>query len=215
MTKHKTQAGRIIGGTIFLMIGLTAPFDSGALVDNLATGVVTLVIAFFIFPKNIRAWFLSLFHQRQNAPAQPPKLNADQTDFVTYELQKIDQLSATNFTNYFKLLLTKLDYTHLVVVPAVQLQATHKNLTYTFYCDISNSPFSAQDVTNCLQQAAPAAGQGVLVTNQMATPHAIEVAQARHYQIWDRSTLAELLADSTVNVSNATLAHDLENWADF
>lgn len=215
MKKNKTHAGRIIVGTIFLMVGLTAPFDSGPLSDNLAAGVVALVMAYFIFPKNIRAWFLGLFHQRQPAPAQPQKLNADQTDFVTYELQKVDQLSATNFTNYFKLLLTKLGYEHLVVIPAVQLQATHKNLTYTFYCDISNSPFSAQDVNACLQQAAPAVGQGILVTNQMATPHAIEAAQARHYQIWDRSALAELLADSTVNVSNATLAHDLENWADF
>lgn len=213
MTKYKTHAGRIIGGTIFLMIGLTAPFDSGSLSDNLAMGIITLVIAYFIFPKNIRSWFLGLFHHRTTAVTKPVQLSADQADFVTYELQKIDQLSASNFTNYLKLLLTKLGYTQLTVLPAVQLQATYQTLTYTFYCDVSTSPFSAQDVKHCLQQAAPAIGQGVLVTNQTATPHALETAQAQHYQIWDRSTLAELLADNAVKTPVSH--HDLENWADF
>lgn len=64
---YKTTAFRTITGTIFLLAGISALFQSGSIIENLATGIVSLVIAFFIFPKILQNYILNFMRQKENS----------------------------------------------------------------------------------------------------------------------------------------------------
>ncbi len=63
---YKSTAFRTITGTIFLLAGVSALFQSGSIIENLATGIVPLVIAFFIFPKILQNYILNFMRQKAN-----------------------------------------------------------------------------------------------------------------------------------------------------
>lgn len=60
---YKTTAFRTITGVIFVVAGFSSLFQFGPIWQNLGTFVVSLVIAYFIFPKGIQRYILTLIQQ--------------------------------------------------------------------------------------------------------------------------------------------------------
>lgn len=85
---YKSTAFRTITGAIFLLSGISALFQSGSIVENLATGIVSLVIAFFIFPKILQNYLLNFMRQKANSEATAEQLTPhnqkDDDDWAKY-----------------------------------------------------------------------------------------------------------------------------------
>lgn len=85
---YKTTAFRTTTGTIFLLAGISALFQSDSIMENLATCIISLVIAFFIFPKSLQNYILNFMRQKANSEVTAEQLTPhnqkDDDDWAKY-----------------------------------------------------------------------------------------------------------------------------------